>query len=86
MSIRIIVCSTMFAALTLPTSSLFAGETEKKFEYLDSDGNGFISRSEATSNVNLRQRWNDVDKNKDGKLSAEEFAKFANAPTEPYSE
>lgn len=77
------------AALTLVLSSMLVmadDEAIQKFEYLDSDGNGFISKSEATQNIKLRERWNNVDKNKDGKLTQKEFKKFASVPNDPYPE
>lgn len=78
------------ATLTLGMSSLsvLAAEDEikQKFEYLDGDGNGFISKSEATQNIKLRERWSNVDENKDGKLTIKEFKKFASVPNEPYPE
>lgn len=78
------------AALTLGMSSLsvLAAEDEitQQFEYLDGDGNGFISKSEATQNIKLRERWSNLDENKDEKLTKKEFKKFASVPNEPYPE
>jgi len=78
------------AALTLGMSSLSVlaaeNETKQQFEYLDGDGNGFISKSEATQNIKLRERWSNLDENKDEKLSKKEFIKFASVPNEPYPE
>lgn len=78
------------AALTLGMSSLSVlaaeDETKQKFEYLDGDGNGFISKSEATQNIRLRERWSSLDENKDEKLTKKEFTKFASVPNEPYPE
>ena len=73
--------------LTLSVGSfsvIAADEAEQKFEYLDSDGNGFISRSEATSDPKLRESWNNVDKNKDGKLTEKEFMAFIKIPDQPF--
>lgn len=78
------------AALALGMSSLSViaaeDETTQKFEYLDADGNGFISKSEATQDIKLRERWNNLDKNKDEKLTKKEFTKFASVPNEPFPE
>ena len=77
------------AALTLGMSSMSAmadDDANMKFEYLDNDGNGFISKSEATQNIKLREHWNNIDQNKDGKLTQQEFKKFASVPNEPYPE
>lgn len=58
----------------------------KKFNAMDNDGNGYISRSEATTDAQLRERWNNVDADKDGQLSTKEFKSFATVPEEPYPE
>lgn len=44
-------------------------ETKQQFEYLDGGGNRFISKSEATQNIKLRERWSNLDENKDEKLT-----------------
>ena len=78
------------AAIALGISSLSVivaeDETKQKFENLDSNGNGFISKSEATQNIKLREHWKDIDKNMDEKLTKKEFSKFASVPNEPYPE
>lgn len=67
-----------------PFANAAMDESEQKFDNLDTDGDGFISRSEATANNILRERWNDVDKDKDGKLTTQEFAAFAKLPDQPF--
>lgn len=78
------------ATLALGISSLSVmaaeGETRQQFKFLDADGNGFISKSEATQNIKLRESWNSLDKNKDEKLTEKEFTRFASVPNEPYPE
>ena len=75
-------------SLVMPLLSVIAGEDESKqqFKYIDADGSGFISKSEATQNVKLRENWISLDINKDEKLSEKEFEKFASMPNEPFPE
>lgn len=86
MNTRHIVGSVVLVLIVWPFSVISADKTTMKFELLDSDSDGFISRSEATQNNRLRERWNSVDKNKDGKLTEKEFSAFATAPKEAFSE
>lgn len=84
MKIRHVIASVVFALIFWPFTAMSADDPAVKFELLDIDGDGFISKSEATQNVRLRERWNNVDKDKDGKLTAEEFDTFAKAPKEAF--
>ena len=74
------------ALAVTPLMTVSDEEGKQKFEYLDHDGDGFIDRSEATSHAGLRQFWNNVDKNKDGKLTETEFMAFEQVPRDPYPE
>ena len=75
-------------SLIMPFFSATAVEDESKqqFEYIDADGNGFISKSEASQNVKLRENWKSLDKDKDEQLTEKEFEKFARLPNEPFPE
>lgn len=65
---------------------LTAGEAMKSFNELDADGNGYISKSEATARADLREQWNTVDADKDGKLTESEFSAFETIPRDqPFS-
>jgi hypothetical protein len=46
---------------------------------LDSDGDGFVSRSEASRNPSVAGKFDVIDSNKDGRLSREELAAMAGA-------
>ncbi|MGD8785745.1 MAG: EF-hand domain-containing protein [Thioalkalispiraceae bacterium] len=83
MKIRHIIYLVVLTLGAWPLTATSQEKDEMKFEILDNDGDGFISRSEATANVTLRERWNNVDKNKDGKLTEEEFTAFIKVPKEP---
>lgn len=81
-----LICLVVLALGALPFAVTAIEETEQKFDLLDNDGDGFISRSEATVDSILRERWNDIDKDKDGKLTTKEFAVFVKVPDEPFPE
>ena len=63
-----------------------AADTSKAFDEMDHDGDGYISRSEATTRVDLRESWREVDVDQDGQLTEAEFAAFEIVPREPYPE
>lgn len=86
MKTRHILASMVFALIFWPFAAMSAEEPAMKFELLDIDGDGFISKSEATQNVRLRERWNNADKDNDGKLTAEEFSTFAKASKQAFPE
>ena len=86
MKTRHILTPLVFALMIWPFTAMSAEEPAMNFELLDIDGDGFISKSEATQNVRLRERWNNADKDNDGKLSAEEFATFAKASKQAFPE
>ncbi len=50
---------------------------DKKFEALDSNRDGFISRAEAKKSDSLDHSFNQADTNKDGKLSRKEYQAFS---------
>ncbi|KPH56996.1 calmodulin [Pseudoalteromonas porphyrae] len=65
--------NTTFAILALAASSAaFAAVT---FESFDTDGNGAISKEEASVNTRLVEIFADLDTDQNGELSKEEFAK-----------
>jgi len=47
---------------------------ERYFQSLDLDGDGYVSLSEAAGDAVVVSRFDRADRNKDGKLSAKEFA------------
>lgn len=51
----------------------------ERFEQLDRDGDGSISREEAATEAALVDSWNEYDRDGDGKLDAEEFSAYEHA-------
>lgn len=47
-----------------------------RFEQLDEDGSGSLSRQEAQAEATLSDRWGELDQDGDGNLSPEEFTGF----------
>ena len=84
MNKRSVIYSAVLVLGVAPFAVTALEESQKKFDILDNDGDGYISRSEATANNMLRERWNDIDKDKDGKLTTKEFAVFVKVPDEPF--
>ena len=52
--------------------------TEKYFESLDLNGDGYVSIAEAAGHEEVVKRFDRADKNRDGKLSRKEFANLKN--------
>ncbi len=55
--------------------SVFAGE-KSAFSSLDTDGDGFISKTEAAANEGLSSAWSQVDADMNEKLDESEFSAF----------
>lgn len=51
-------------------------QSKERFQQLDEDRNGLLSREEAATESDLANRWSEFDKNHDGKLSPSEFSMF----------
>lgn len=51
-------------------------DTNLKMPMVDKNSDGKVTRSEAASNRELSQQFDQLDKNKDGSLDKAEFAKF----------
>lgn len=64
--------------LALGVQGAYAAEGDKapKFESLDKDSNGKISLTEASEHDALFVAFKNLDKNKDGELTKEEFASY----------
>jgi EF hand domain-containing protein len=52
--------------------------TDKYFDSLDLNGDGYVSLAEAAGNEEVVKRFDRADKNHDGKLSRKEFANLKN--------
>ena len=53
-----------------------AADYPATFESVDTDGNGYISDSEAKARPDLSQNWKDIDTNADNQLNITEFDAF----------
>ena len=56
--------------------SAVAADYPSTFESLDTDGNGYISDTEAKARTDLSENWKDIDKNTDNQLDITEFSAF----------
>jgi len=54
------------------------GATDKYFDSLDLNGDGYVSLAEAAGNEEVVKRFDRADRNHDGKLSRKEFANLKN--------
>jgi len=52
--------------------------TDKYFDSLDLNGDGYVSLAEAAGNEEVVKRFDKADRNRDGKLSRKEFANLKN--------
>ena len=52
--------------------------TDKYFDSLDLDGDGYVSIAEAAGHEEVVKRFDKGDRNRDGKLSRKEFANLKN--------
>lgn len=69
----------LIAALAVLPAVAFAQDAELVFSALDTDGDGSVSRDEASVNEFVSQGFDAADTNNDGMLSREEFlAAFGN--------
>ena len=64
--------------------SAIAHDVVKAFDDLDTDGDGYISRSEGTGRPDVRANWNTIDVNKDGKLTIREFSAYEKIPGDTF--
>jgi hypothetical protein len=55
-----------------------AGATTPEFNQLDSDGDGYVSRSDVQEHDELANRWEQLDTNADQQLDRAEFSAFEN--------
>ena len=72
MKIKLIAIVTLFTA----SSFLIAAEVPKTFDELDTDHDGYISKSEAQNTKDLSKDWAKADKDKNDKLDVSEFSAF----------
>jgi EF hand domain-containing protein len=73
------VKSLLVLALTLAAGTALAddgGSVQRYFQALDLDGDGYVSLAEAAGDPIIVQRFDKADRNRDGKLSAKEFARL----------
>lgn len=58
------------------TIGIAMAEAPKTFDQMDSDGDGFISKSEAADRADIKQNWSQADTDRDNRLDAAEFSAF----------
>jgi len=69
----ILLTLTVFSCMSFATSSHIA----EKFEKLDRNQDGFLTRSEAASDPALWSRFSSYDSDKDAQLSLSEYTLYA---------
>ncbi|PWS55506.1 MULTISPECIES: calcium-binding protein [unclassified Pseudoalteromonas] len=69
----ILLTLTVFSCMSFATSSYIA----EKFEKLDRNQDGFLTRSEAASDPALWSRFGSYDRDKDAQLSLSEYTLYA---------
>lgn len=69
----ILLTLTVFSCMSFATSSYIA----EKFEKLDRNQDGFLTRSEAASDPALWSRFSSYDRDKDTQLSLSEYSLYA---------
>ena len=74
MNIKHLVVIGGFAAICAAASVVLAEGSG--FASLDANGDNYISMEEADKNAMLRDSWDTVDQNKDGKVERAEFSAF----------
>ena len=67
----------LLTALLL-TAKVYAMDSNEKFTALDHDHNGFITQDEASADSVLAVTFKKWDKDKNGRLSKEEFSEYQN--------
>ncbi len=70
---KIFMVALVMSMFTIGTA--FAGE-KAGFSSLDTDGDGFISKTEAAANEGLSSAWSQVDADMNEKLDESEFSAF----------
>lgn len=75
----------LFTALTLTLASgmAFAGASQKEFQLLDADKNGFLSTEEYQKINTLHKDFAQADKDGDGKLSVQEYKQSSVVSDDP---
>lgn len=74
------------AAAAVLSFSVIAGDmqsNDKLFKKIDKNGDGVISKEEASANKELMKQWGKLDKNTNGSLEMSEFSAFE--PTEAFT-
>jgi len=66
----------IYLMLALFTLSVAAEQMPMTFEELDTDGDGYISKAEASKKAALSQGWLRADKDDDDRLDISEFSAF----------
>lgn len=66
----------LFLSILFSHHAVAAEEFPLQFGELDTDGNGVISKSEATVRKDLKKKFKNIDKDGDGKLDLSEYQAY----------
>lgn len=66
----------LFTAISAISSMAIAGQQADKFQGLDANDDGYISKQEASDNQALSNKWGRLDANNDDQLDQSEFSAF----------
>ena len=70
-TLKALALAAIFAA---PAAAAQDAGSAKRFDFLDRNGDGFVSRDEGKDAEELNTRFSELDLNNDGKLSRDEYA------------
>jgi len=66
----------LFAGTLLLSGTVASADFPMTFEAVDTDGDGYISNTEAGARADLAESWQAIDKNTDNRLDITEFSAF----------
>jgi len=71
--IKTLIAVAVAGAFALPVAAAPSASDDTRFDQLDKNHDGFISRDEAKDAAELNTRFTELDKNNDNKLTREEY-------------
>ena len=74
--IALVACGAAFGSMPAASASVTVGmSAQEKFQSLDTDRDGFLSRAESRKIRSFDKAFTEADENHDGRLNADEFVK-----------